>query len=368
MKPRMRKVLLGTGLVAALALLALGLYVARLDQVVREEFEGRRWDVPARVYALPTELYVGMGLSLDDLEQELKQLHYRLQIGADTPGTYHRHEATIDLYARRAVFADEVREAARLSVTIGKDGIQRMVSGKADVPVFRLDPLMIGSITPIHGEDRIVLAPADVPSLLPAALKTVEDRRFDTHGGVDPKGLLRAVWVDLRAGHLEQGGSTLTQQLVKNYFLDERRSLGRKLKEAIMATRLEAHFSKSDILTAYINEIFLGQDGERAIHGFGLASQFYFAKPRPVLWRSGTWLMRDDERMPLFPGEQPELRRVRFRTLGCYPLSGAIESEAETLEQVIAEMRTSRQSERAGRLIDGEGEASMEQKKREGYF
>jgi penicillin-binding protein 1B len=331
MKPRMRRILLGAGLVAALGLVGLGLYVVHLDQVVREEFEGRRWDVPARVYALPTELYVGMGLSLDDLEQELRQLHYRVQSGADTPGTYQRHEATIDLYARRSVFADEVREATRLSVTIGKDGIQRMVSGRTDVPVFRLDPLMIGSITPIHGEDRIVLAPADVPPLLPAALKTVEDRRFDTHGGVDPKGLLRAVWVDLRAGHLEQGGSTLTQQLVKNYFLDERRSLGRKLKEAIMATRLEAHFSKSDILTAYINEIFLGQDGERAIHGFGLASQFYFAKPLNELNLPEIALLTGMVRGPSVydPRRHPEAARARRdRVLTMLADEGVVTREA----------------------------------------
>jgi len=94
----------------------------------------------------------------------------------------------------------------------------------------------------------------------------------------------------------------------------------------------------------------------------------YFAAPRPVVWRSGTWIMVDDERMPLAPGEQPELRRVRFRTLGCYPLSGAIESEAETLDAVIAEMQASRHSERQGRLIDHDGAASMERKKQEGYF
>jgi sulfate adenylyltransferase subunit 2 len=94
----------------------------------------------------------------------------------------------------------------------------------------------------------------------------------------------------------------------------------------------------------------------------------YFAAPRPVVWRSGTWIMVDDERMRLAPGEQPELRRVRFRTLGCYPLSGAIESTAETLDAVIAEMQASRHSERQGRLIDHDGAASMERKKQEGYF
>jgi sulfate adenylyltransferase subunit 2 len=94
----------------------------------------------------------------------------------------------------------------------------------------------------------------------------------------------------------------------------------------------------------------------------------YFAKPRPVVRRSGTWIMADDDRLTLAPEERIEMRSVRFRTLGCYPLSGAIESEAATLPEIIAEMRAARTSERQGRLIDGDESASMEKKKREGYF
>ena len=94
----------------------------------------------------------------------------------------------------------------------------------------------------------------------------------------------------------------------------------------------------------------------------------YFAKERPVVKRSGTWIMVDDERLPLEPGETPQMRMVRFRTLGCYPLSGAVESTAATLPEIITEMRAAKTSERQGRLIDADEEASMEKKKREGYF
>ncbi|HKS88498.1 MAG TPA: sulfate adenylyltransferase subunit CysD, partial [Stellaceae bacterium] len=94
----------------------------------------------------------------------------------------------------------------------------------------------------------------------------------------------------------------------------------------------------------------------------------YFARPRPVVRRDGVWIMVDDERLPLLPGETPEQRCVRFRTLGCYPLSGAIESEAATVADIVAELRRSRQSERQGRLIDSDDTASMERKKRQGYF
>jgi penicillin-binding protein 1B len=110
-------------------------------------------------------------------------------------------------------------------------------------------------------------------------LKAVEDRNFDTHHGVDFSAILRAVWANVKAGGIAQGGSTLTQQLVKSYFLDPRQTLGRKLREAVMAMALERRFTKADLMNAYINEIFLGQDGQRAVHGFGLASQFYFGKP-----------------------------------------------------------------------------------------
>lgn len=94
----------------------------------------------------------------------------------------------------------------------------------------------------------------------------------------------------------------------------------------------------------------------------------YFAKARPVVMRGGTWIMVDDERLPLQPGERPQMRVVRFRTLGCYPLTGAIESDANSLEDIVAEMRSARVSERQGRLIDSDEASSMEKKKREGYF
>ena len=153
----------------------------------------------------------------------------------------------------------------------------------AEVPIVRLEPLLIGSIFPTHGEDRIVVQPEEVPPLLPAALKAVEDRKFDTHHGVDPTAIARAVWANVRAGGIAQGGSTLTQQLVRSYFLTTDQTLGRKFREAVMAIALESHFTKADLMNAYINEIYLGQDGQRAVHGFGLASQFYFGKPLPEL-------------------------------------------------------------------------------------
>ncbi|HKE45187.1 MAG TPA: penicillin-binding protein 1B [Steroidobacteraceae bacterium] len=274
---RLRRILL---IAALVAILADGLLILYLDRIVTPQFEGRRWTLPAQVYAQPLELYAGLPFSADAVEQELVRLHYVPVDALTRPGTYHRRGSRIDIATRRVQFAEEVREAGTVSVLTGGGAIQRLLdSHGAEVPLFRLDPLLIGSIFPIHGEDRIVVAPAEVPPLLPQALKVVEDRKFDRHHGVDPEAIARAAWVNLRSGSIEQGGSTLTQQLVRSYFLDDRQTLWRKIKEALMAIILEARFDKADLMNAYINEIYLGQDGERAIHGFGLASRFYFGKP-----------------------------------------------------------------------------------------
>ena len=144
-------------------------------------------------------------------------------------------------------------------------------------------------------------------------MKAVEDRNFDTHAGFDLRGIARAAIADLRAGDLSQGGSTLTQQLVKSYFLDNRRTLWRKLKEVVMAVILDARYRKPDLLNAYINEIYLGQDGERAVHGFGLGSQFYFNKPLSELDPAEIALLIAVIRGPSYynPFTHPERARSR---------------------------------------------------------
>jgi penicillin-binding protein 1B len=273
-----------------LAVLVLGCagYIYVLDRLVTHRFEGLRWTLPAHVYAAPLDLYAGLELSPQQLEHELQRLSYH-QISGQTSdrasdleqsGSYQATGDRLDIALRAAQFADGSRPAMRLSVLFGPTGIQDLRAGSGrEVPVIRLDPLLIGSLFPSDGVDRVVLTPQEVPPLLPAALKAVEDRTFDTNRGVDPMAILRALWVDLRSHRIEEGGSTLTQQLVRSYFLSNRQTLGRKVREAIMAVSLASHFSKSDLMNAYINEIFLGQDGNRSIHGFGLASEFYFGKP-----------------------------------------------------------------------------------------
>jgi penicillin-binding protein 1B len=275
-----RRLQRGFAVITLLLLLVALIIVAVLDHRVTVQFEGRRWTLPARVYAQPVDLYVGQLLSAERLAFELDRLGYLSQRSPIRPGTYRRRGDRVDVYVRDFAFSDEKQVARALRVNFSGAAISALTDASgSDVPVYRLDPLLIGSIFPIHGEDRIVLSPDQVPALLPEALKAVEDQKFERHHGVDPVAVLRALFANVRAGQVEQGGSTLTQQLVKSYFLDSRRTMGRKVEEAVMAVILDTRFEKADIMNAYINEIYLGQDGRRAIHGFGLASQFYFGKP-----------------------------------------------------------------------------------------
>ena len=266
------------------------------------------------MFAAPLELYAGLDLSPPELEHELQRLHYRKAEGTEHPGTYRWSGSRLDVALRPARFADETRGARPLAISAGPKALQGLKDAAGhDIPVLRLEPLLIGSIFPSHGEDRIVVSPAEVPALLPAALKAIEDRKFDTHHGIDPAGILRAMWVNARAGQIEQGASTLTQQLVRSYFLDSRQTLSRKAREAFMALALDAHFTKADLMNAYINEIFLGQDGDRAIHGFGLASQFYFGKPLAELDLAEVALMVAIVRGPSYYDPRRHADRARTR-------------------------------------------------------
>ncbi|MDN5870808.1 MAG: penicillin-binding protein 1B, partial [Nitrococcus sp.] len=191
--------------------------------------------------------------------------------------------------------------------------VVRNVRDGSELPLVRLDPAHIANIYPAQREDRILVRLEQVPQPLVEALIAIEDRRFLQHHGISLVGIGRAIVADIRAGAWVQGGSTLTQQLVKNYFLSNERTLWRKFNEAIMAILLEVHYSKREILQAYLNEVYLGQDGARAIHGFGLASRFYFDKPLDQLRLEEQALLVGLVRGPSYynPRKYPERARAR---------------------------------------------------------
>lgn len=266
--------------VVLLVAVALALYVAYLDKIIRHKFDGKRWALPAVVYARPLELYPGLSLTASMLAAELQLAGYRQDKAAKDPGGYDLAGNVIRLSTRDFAFADGVEQSARITVEFSGSAVKKIsrTDTGAELALARIDPARIGSFHPLENEDRVVYKREELPDLLVKTLMAVEDQHFQTHFGVDPLGILRAMFANIRAGKTVQGGSTLTQQLVKNFFLNNERTLQRKFNELIMALLIEAHYSKDEILTAYANEIFLGQDRGRAVHGFGLASQFYFRR------------------------------------------------------------------------------------------
>jgi penicillin-binding protein 1B len=310
-RSRLRGILLRLTAVGFMLAIAYGGYLA---WQATSEFEGRRWDIPAQVYAAPLELYAGRALAADELVAELKRLGYREDSRLPTQGTYRLGLGRMELATRGFAFAADTEPERVVSIAFvgGRIAALRDARG-GPAAIVRLNPLLIGSLFPSHGEDRLIVAPSEIPPLLTDSLKAVEDRRFDSHFGIDPIAVARALTVNVSAGEIREGASTLTQQLVRSYFLNNERTWTRKFREAFMAVALELRYSKDELLHAYINEIYLGQDGSRAIHGFGLASQFYFGKPLGELDLHELALLVAAVRGPAYydPRRHPERARER---------------------------------------------------------
>ncbi|MBT5292242.1 MAG: penicillin-binding protein 1B, partial [Cellvibrionales bacterium] len=254
-------------------------YIIYLDATITSSFEGKKWQLPARVYARPLEVFEGLAISANEFEQELKDLGYRR--GSSTrAGSYYRKGNQITLHSRGHTFWDGVEAPQQAHVGFSNNELTQLRElNNSALPLLRLEPMEIGAIYPNHREDRVLVNIQEVPPLLVAALIAVEDHRFYDHNGISPSGIARAAVQNLKSGSVVQGGSTLTQQLVKNYYLTRTRSLSRKVTEALMSLLLEYHYDKEAILQAYLNEVYLGQAGDRGIHGFGLASLHYFNRP-----------------------------------------------------------------------------------------
>jgi penicillin-binding protein 1B len=263
-------------------MLALLYYVALLDKDIKEKFEGRRWDIPAQAYARPLELYPGNALTHDTLLEELELLGYRQTTEPAIPGSYHIEETAVSIQTREFTFWDGVEPSRYLRVVF--DPAQGVVAKLDDrqgqaLEFARLDPLSIGSFYPNRqAEDRVLVKLKDLPSIIPQTLIAVEDKKFYSHIGVDPGAIVRSTLKNMRAGRTVQGGSTITQQLAKNFFYNSEKSLVRKFREAMTALLLELHYSKDDILETYLNEIYLAQNGARQIHGIAMASRHYFGR------------------------------------------------------------------------------------------
>ena len=255
-----------------------------LDKRVQAEFDALVWQVPTRVYARPLALVPGMRLDADTLLLELGAAGYR-EDGGELPGTWSREGNTFRIGTRDFTDLDGPVPGRRLDVVLsgGKLAAVRDRRSGERLDSARIDPARIATLYGDVTEERRLVQLKDVPSLLVTGLQAVEDRNFKHHHGIDPWGILRAAWVNAREGEIEQGASTLTQQLVRNLFLSREVAWSRKLKEAAYSIIIEARYDKQRILEAYFNEVYLGQQGNQSIHGIAAASEFWFGRDMATL-------------------------------------------------------------------------------------
>ncbi|MGZ7881926.1 penicillin-binding protein 1B [Acinetobacter soli] len=259
--------------------IAFSIYVIRLDTVIRNKFEGQRWDIPAKVFARPLEIYTNASISQANFTQELNMLGYKSSDSYTKPGSYVNQGNSMYVHTRGFDFGDSSEPEQVLEVTFSADQVTDVRATKpSSTGIARLEPMLIGGIYPQHNEDRVLIKLNKVPKTLIEALIATEDRNFYHHHGLSIRGTARALVSNVTGGK-RQGGSTLTQQLVKNFYLSPERTLKRKVNEALMSLLLELHYNKDEILEAYLNEVNLGQNGNYSINGYGLASQFYFGLP-----------------------------------------------------------------------------------------
>jgi penicillin-binding protein 1B len=275
--------ILGTTILLV-TLIGVFIYGWHLAGKVEDRFSSRRWSIPSKVFTDTMLLYPGQRLNRRLFQEKLKRMGYR-----EVPGrpTRRGEKQTAQNGLRLLIFLNDLktpwenRPGFPIKIEFKEniiDSIVRQDDGTS-LPLLEIEPEEIMLFFGFERERRQLVSFKQIPQHVIHAVLAAEDSRFFEHYGVDPRGILRALLTNLRHGSIRQGGSTITQQLAKNYFLTPDRKLTRKFQEIVLAFTMEWKYSKEDILEIYLNEIYLGQKGSVAINGIGEAAYFYFGKP-----------------------------------------------------------------------------------------
>ena len=247
--------------------------VAIIDSRVTNKLEGVLWTIPAKVYARSLDLAESSKINKSYLIRELDLLSYSESKNPSKPGEYIYKENNLKIFVR----GYENQKSGLFNIFL-EDGKVKKITNQLgiSVDIVKLEPIAIGGMYPSHMEDRILLSWPEVPTILIDSILSIEDQNFFNHRGISFRSISRAFFTNVKARDIEQGGSTITQQLAKNLFFSSEQTIKRKVMEAIAALLIEFHYSKEEILLAYINDVFLAQSGKRAIHGFGMGAQHFF--------------------------------------------------------------------------------------------
>jgi len=236
--------------------------------------------LPSRIYSAALVLEPGDPLDATDLSRRLDRSGYaRTSSAPRRPGQYAKNGSTLDIYRRAFDAADVQGDARRLRLAFREGRLRSIVDdGGRVMGRTEFEPELLATLFGPRQEERQPVHLAQVPERLLNAVLAAEDGRFFKHHGVDPRGIMRASWVNMRQGRIVQGGSTITQQTVKNIFLGQERTWWRKAREGLLSVMLDAQYSKERILEVYLNEVYLGQRGPVAICGVQAAARFYFGR------------------------------------------------------------------------------------------
>ncbi|HEU4522463.1 MAG TPA: transglycosylase domain-containing protein, partial [Thermoanaerobaculia bacterium] len=278
--PRRRTVFRVIGIAAVVLIVGVVLMSLYVYRTSVGHFQMRKLSLPTRVYADYVPLQPGLTMDGDELLDKLDRLGYRQSEKPSQPGQFSGGKDGLEIYTRAFEHPSGEYPAQHVRVTFAQAAVGEVQPvGGSGGGTPALEPELLTSILSDQLENRRPVRLDQVPQHLQDAVIATEDTRYWRHPGVDPLGIFRALIRNIRSGDVEEGGSTLTQQLVKNYYLTSERTIRRKIVEAFMALALDAKYSKEEILEAYLNDIYLGRNRSISIIGVGEASRFYFGKP-----------------------------------------------------------------------------------------